>query len=646
MKDYLKFPQLYNYCYTSDLNDRLIEMRILGIVVKPSKGFPDSVTPPKIEFENQYFKLFSDIETTQEISNNKDVFNRIFGYQFNKTSNAHPIDLDFEGSYFAVTVDSLATIRVTTDPNCRRDLYFTETEEFIAFSNSLAVLEELPGLDLVIDQISLAHSLSIYGNRPPKKNSYYKNIKRLGFRQCIVIENQRLNIINGELEIFKTSNPISERHFLSKYSQTFLEALEKRSSNSQNIIYFSSGWDSTAIAAGLVKLKGKENVKCVIGEMKYSKSSQIINKFEIERAVKICDYLGISLDVIKFDYSDQLPNNFDEILNFLKVNQLPSLTAINHFLLAEYTKKIAQDNHSVFAGEMSDGAHNLGFAQYTSIFHPNSIDFREYSDKMRSYLFGPSFLNYATPENLSKDPVWKLFSEKSDIQFETPAIHIKERFRQFLISFFLRNTRLPFVPKADLRLLTNTGSLAHEKNLTQDYFIEYEDYLYPENLYSIYLTLYNSFHWQGSTVNSLELSGEYFGLKVTNPYHDKNLIQLLQGMPENYGRGLDLKPTKYPVKWMLENTLNYDLSLNSGLHSYLYDEDPNFSHSEEILYNSSFVKVFKAKIKTSELFKTLDGEIFDKNFIDALIKQYLNEQKVESKDIGNLLAICMHSMIF
>ena len=56
---------------------------------------------------------------------------------------------------------------------------------------------------------------------------------------------------------------------------------------------------------------------------------------------------------------------------------------------------------------MSDGAHNFGFSQYVSIFHPASLDFREYSDKMASYLFGPTFLNEMHNGDHANDPVWK-----------------------------------------------------------------------------------------------------------------------------------------------------------------------------------------------------------------------------------------------
>ena len=94
------------------------------------------------------------------------------------------------------------------------------------------------------------------------------------------------------------------------------------------------------------------------------------------------------------DYTNNINEIITEIKPILKGHNFGSMTGFNHYLLAKGAKKIAKKDASVFAGEISDGAHNLGFSQYVSIYHPASYNFREYSDKMSSYLFGPTFLQY------------------------------------------------------------------------------------------------------------------------------------------------------------------------------------------------------------------------------------------------------------
>ena len=54
------------------------------------------------------------------------------------------------------------------------------------------------------------------------------------------------------------------------------------------------------------------------------------------------------------------------------------------------------------------------------------------------------------------------------------------------------------------------------------------------NIYSYYLHLYHSFHWQGGT-GSLEYICESFGLRRRLPFLDKSLIDFLSEMPESWG---------------------------------------------------------------------------------------------------------------
>ena len=48
---------------------------------------------------------------------------------------------------------------------------------------------------------------------------------------------------------------------LNKYSELFLKALKRYGSKNLNIVYLSSGWDSTSILAGLVHIYGSKSVK-------------------------------------------------------------------------------------------------------------------------------------------------------------------------------------------------------------------------------------------------------------------------------------------------------------------------------------------------------------------------------------------------
>ena len=122
--------------------------------------------------------------------------------------------------------------------------------------------------------------------------------------------------------------------------------------------------------------------------------------------------------------------------------------------------------------------------------------------------------------------------------------------------------------------------------------------------------MYNSFHWQGGTVATLEHTCESFGLKCRLPFLDKGVIDFLSQMPESWGRGLDINNTKYPLKWMLTNKIDYPIDYQSGPHSYLYDINPTFSHTDEIVNASSFKKLFKDAFQ-------------QKNYLDSFSESYI-----------------------
>ena len=111
-------------------------------------------------------------------------------------------------------------------------------------------------------------------------------------------------------------------------------------------------------------------------------------------------------------------------------------------------------------------------------------------------------------------------------------------------------------------------------------------------------------------------------------------------MPESWGRGLELKPTKYPLKWMLEHYIDFPLHLQVGPHSYLYDVDPSFSHAAEIMHGSAFVPYFKNLLRPHPYRDLLSPEIFDMAYIDGVVDHYLNGIETRGAEMNDLAAIC------
>jgi hypothetical protein len=132
-------------------------------------------------------------------------------------------------------------------------------------------------------------------------------------------------------------------------------------------------------------------------------------------------------------------------------------------------------------------------------------------------------------------------------------------------------------------------------------------------------------------------------LRAELPFWDGRLQQFLSAMPESWGRGLDLNPTKYPLKWMLKNRIRFPMHLQVGPHSYLYDVDPTFSHGAEILYGSAFAPYYKQLLARGTYRDVLSADIFDIAYLDGIVKRYLDGVEVRGAEMNDVLSLCLLS---
>jgi hypothetical protein len=550
---------------------------------------------------------------------------------------------DVEGRFVVVKISAKGICDVWTDRFGRLDIYWQEVDGGVVLATSLDLLPVSQN-GASSNSIGAAHALTVYGSRPAKQHTLYRGVHRLGVDKGIRLIGASYEILSRAFKAAE-ARPYGEKD-LERYTDIFLEALRARASNDGNVVYLSSGWDSTSILAGLVHLFGNRKVRTVIGRMQYADRSGVINQFEMDRARAVADYFGVKLDIVELDYRHDAPAILERLQDLFRGQQFASLTGFNHWLLAEGVAKTSSGNETIFAGEMSDGAHNLGFSQYVSIFHPASQDFREYSDKMASYLFGPTFLGQLQSGAFEQDPVWQLYRQRnSTAKFDPPESGEKAVVLQLLSSFFLRSGRMPLYSIDNSRMLSLHGCRIFVSESEQIYLKEASEHVTRDNLYAWYLHLYNSFHWQGATVSTLEHTAHAHGFNCVSPFHDGALIDFLSAMPENFGRGLDLNPTKYPLKWMLRNRIDYPIHLQVGPHSYTYDVNPTFSLLGEILHASSFRGIFTNTLRAGRFVEWLEADVFDRSYIDGIVKRYLNGEELRGQEMKDVSVLAMHSMI-
>lgn len=626
-----------------------------------SSDFASELSAVDIAPINSSFKLFSNKPLLKWESNGDKfiAFGNIIGVRnsdgfINTSTSAESLSSALEepskvggveGRFVIFQFSSNGTVNIWSDQFGRVDVYYQQVGDEIFVASGLDLLPASRGMHSEIDHVGMMQAAYIYGGRPAKKHTWYKHVARVGVSEILTCSaGNKLSIADIARP---DANPKSyiEPDSLDDYSVKFIESIRARASDYGNVVFLSSGWDSTSILATLVHLFGKTKTRAVIGRMKYSERSGICNSFEMERAEKIADYFGVRLDIVDLDYRSGARELKEKVDSTLRSQQFTNLTGWNHWMLAEYAAATSNGGEVVFAGEMSDGAHNFGFSQYASIFHPNSYDFREYSDKMATYLFGPTFLDVLLKNGQNEDPVWNLFkSTKPDGFFEPLAESESLVKKQLLTSFFLRSGRMPLA-KNDSKLLTDFGKHELDEVSCKTYLEKPSQNLTSDNLYATYLDLYNSFHWQGSTVSTLDHALEAHNMGCALPFHDSKLIEFLSNMPENWGRGLELKPTKYPLKWMLANKIDYPMDMQTGAHSYTYDVDPSFTHIGELVNHSSLNGLFKEALAGGSHLNNLSSNHFNHHYVDGLVSKYCEGEEILGSEQADLLNVAMLALL-
>jgi len=541
-----------------------------------------------------------------------------------------------EGRFVLVSVAADGRCEVRSDRFGICDIYYQSTGDGQYFATEQGLLP-FATRGVAPNAIGYAHAVTVYGARPAKMDTLYAGVQRLGVGQTAKLATGKLQIENRPFVAAESVEYGERDHH--EYADALLEAIRARASINGNVVYLSSGWDSTSILGCLVHLFGPRKTRAVIGRMRYAERSGICNQFEIDRAKAVADFYGVKLDICELDYRTTAPDTVNGVLPIYRAHGFASATGLNHWRLADHVAKTSGGDEVVFAGEISDGAHNLGFSQFVTIFHP-VMEFREYSDKMASYLFGPTFLSQMLAGTHEQDPIWNLFRQRAGAtMFDAPAADSNARTLQMLSSFFLRGTRMPLCSLSNTRFLSERGRAAYLESMEPRYLADAASAATPQTLYSWYLHLYNSFHWQGSTVATLPHTAAAHGLRCALPFYDGRVQDFLSAMPESWGRGLDMRPTKFPLKWTLQNRIRYPMHLQVGPHSYTYDVDPTFSHAAELMFASSLGTLFKERLKTRAYQGWFAQDTFDVAYIDRIVTRYLGGEEFRGAEMNDVFLL-------
>ena len=378
----------------------------------------------------------------------------------------------------------------------------------------------------------------------------------------------------------------------------------------------------------------------VTGSMLYSKATNVINSFEIEKIKKIGKFFGIRPEIVPFDFkSKAIVDHWRDLLSFYKSRHIYTLVTHNYSRVAEGLTSLIGSSGIIFNGETSDSFHNFGFSQFGTFFHTVK-SFTEYADKMNCYLYGPTFFKKVLEGSYANDKVFQIFQRMNpQVRWAEKFSSRKEKIQRFLSPLFYGAPRIPFAKNHENPALREFTQRKTAEFLFNECFQKL-DSMTSENIYSWIIYLYHSMHSQGSTVNVQKHAMEKEGHGWRSPFNDVRLVELLSQAPESWGRGLDLNHTKYPLKWLLKSRLKFPYSLlETGPHSYLYDVLEGFSLTREIVYRSGVSDFFRQIIQSKPYHSLLDDRAFNTKYLDSLTDAYLQKKESNGQDFNNLVSL-------
>ena len=567
-------------------------------------------------------------------SESKDYLKRLFSEYELKD-----IISSLEGQYLGLLMEKKeGRVHIFGDRYARVDSFYAQSAGRFFFATELDFV--FAHIRPEYDQKMLAHLLLTYGWYTPKGLTIYNNVRQLRVGEIISLSEYGMHsqIIEHE--------PLEIENYTDKDLQVYYDILResiisRANRKGKTWISSSSGWDSSLLLGMIVQEFGPEHTGMISGSMRYSEGTAVINAFEINKIKKIAAYYGIKPIIVNFDFkSKRAPEYWEKIIPYYKSKHVYTFTTFNFSRLSDALQQGEGQGQIVFNGEVSDSFHNFGFSQYTTFFHSKK-PFTEYGDKMNCYLYGPSFFKKVIDGVHKKDKVFQIFrAMMGNIEYEDILNGKESAIEAYLFPFFYGSPRIPFAKTYRNPLLTERGGDAICHFPFREYMPQVLSSLSERNIYSWLIYLYQSFHAQGSTVSVQKHAMERNGHGWRCPFNDMRLIDYLSRAPEEWGRGLELNNTKYPLKWVAKNKIRfpYDL-LDEGPHSYLYDVIEGFSLMAEITYRSGMTDFFKEAVKTGAYIDILDDDYFDIAYLDKIVEGYLSGTEISGVDFSNLVAL-------
>ncbi len=538
-----------------------------------------------------------------------------------------------EGIYNGVYLDTEKNETIIfCDYLNRKNFFYTESENTLTASTNLKnIIFDLS--EIKYNQQGLLSYLTM--GYTPSYQTFYEGVNRF-------TNNEYIRIATGKV----SHEFITEKYEIENYDKSYLDKYDELISNSilsrssaTNFVLNSGGWDSTSIIYHLLKSHDAANVNSVVYETKLS-NGDVYNIYEIDKVKRISDYYGIKSDKIEIDFNDKkLIDSWEGIRDELK-----NYHTYFFMDMSKAVHDIAQRNNSaaIFSGEASDSIHNFGFSQFVSVTYSNK-ELREYGDKMKSYLFSPSFFNSILEGDYSENKIFQFFRYYFDEKnFDGVHKTKEDLLTSYFKSFMLSSERVPFAKAISSSFASDSLQKKFISNQSKNIFDSIVSEATPQNLYYTLLQLYRYYHFHSPQIEVKHSPLRSKGNNCKIPFLDSSLVKFMYSMPESWGRGLELKPTKYPLRYLANERWDIPLHIleELGAHSYISESDKKWNYSGgswslncEVIYNSVFGEHYKSILSEIEIEKYFSPDYFKTDLMKKAVDDFING-KQDLENVG------------
>ncbi|MBN2324485.1 MAG: hypothetical protein JXQ30_12175 [Spirochaetes bacterium] len=381
----------------------------------------------------------------------------------------------------------------------------------------------------------------------------------------------------------------------------------------------SGGLDTTIILDVLLSEYDRSRVFAVVAKL-VDKWGGCPNSHDVDRAVRIARHYGIGIEVVESAVSSEGAVRYlERDAETLREESFFHPGGPLYFPLSDFLKERSENGGVVFSGEGSDSLQNFGFTK-ASRYRFRVLN--EMENKLKSHQFSPSFFRLVQRDGI-RSRLFLSFCRRyfGASHFDTPT---HDTVTEYLFSFVFSDIRAAFSSAPLLRDICSTEGLTAFKGwLCEHYFGDVIRRIDFDYFYFWLTYLYGQFHLQGRNNQIIYSAFRRNGIPARLPYLDFLVGDFLSRMPQEWGRRITLRSTKYPSTMLARRHSSVPLSIVKRI-DYRAFRDCN-AFRDMLRENVSLIDRLREDLGSNGTDALLHGDCFAVGRAGRIVGRYMED---------------------